>query len=58
LTEARVQVILDAATDNPTEKVYTEEIPLAMEETGVYIITLRVDESGERSFVEVEPEIL
>jgi hypothetical protein len=58
LTEARVQVILDAATDNPTEKVYTEGIPLAMEDTGVYIITLRVDESGERSFVEVEPEIL
>ena len=58
LTEARVQVILDAATDNPTEEVYTEEIPLAMEKTGVYIITLRVSESGERSFVEVEPEIL
>ena len=58
LTEARVQVILDAATDNPTEEVYTEEIPLAMEETGVYIITLRVSESGERSFVYVEPDTL
>jgi uncharacterized protein YfaP (DUF2135 family) len=58
LTEARVQVILDAATDNPTEKVYTEKFTLDMEETGVYIITLRVSESGERSFVYVEPDTL
>ncbi len=29
-----------------------------MEETGVYIITLRVSESGERSFVYVEPDTL
>ncbi|MDI9422464.1 MAG: carboxypeptidase-like regulatory domain-containing protein [Bacillota bacterium] len=58
LTEARVQVILDAANDNPTEKVYTEKFTLDMEETGVYIITLRVSESGERSFVYVEPDTL
>ena len=55
LTEARVQVILDAATDNPTEKVYTESSPPWKL---VYTSLRRVDESGERSFVEVEPEIL
>lgn len=57
LTEARVQVILDGATDNPTKKVYQEDFTLSMEEEGVYFITLRVDKSGTKSFVHVEPTL-
>ncbi|KLU38966.1 MAG: hypothetical protein AA931_11600 [Peptococcaceae bacterium 1109] len=55
-TTGQLKVILNATSSTPTETTFDFSFDVDDEATEYYVITLRVDEDGEATLVEVQPE--